>query len=581
MRINSIFLGEKMNINIPRKEHPKPQFERQDWLNLNGEWQFEIDNGRSGAARGLYQTQCRLTGKILVPFCPESKLSGIQHKDFMYGVWYKREVEIPESKLYGRTMLHFGAVDYECTVYVNGTLAGQHKGGYVSFAFDITNYVTAGNNQITVYAVDDTRDPMIPRGKQSEEYNSHGCDYTRTTGLWQTVWLEFKPDTFVERVRYFPDSARACLTLQAWLKGSADFTIRAYYKGKQVGIKQLTNCAGMTTVELPLTEKHLWEVGHGRLFQLELEFGEDKVKSYFGLRNIRLDGMRFLINEKSVFQRLILDQGFYPDGIYTAPTDDDLKRDIELSMAMGFNGARPHEKIFEERYLYHCDCAGYLVWGEYPDWGLDHTRAESIYAILPEWIEEVERDFNHPAIIGWCPHNETWDQNGCKQFDASIRMMYEVTKAMDSTRPCIDTSGNYHVKTDIFDLHDYHQDPKVLKEHYESLDTDGTIIDRFKARQTYRGEPVFISEFGGIRWSDQDGWGYGDAPKTGEEFLERFKGLTAALIDNPQIFGFCYTQLTDVEQEQNGLYTYDRKAKFAPEIIHAIVSRKSAIEESR
>ena len=312
----------------------------------------------------------------------------------------------------------------------------------------------------------------------------------------------------------------------------------------------------------------------------------------------RLDGFKFLINEKSVFQRLILDQGFYPDGIYTAPSDEDLVKDIQLSLDMGFNGARPHEKIFEERYLYHCDRMGYIVWGEFPNWGLYHNKPEAIYSFLPQWLEELKRDYNHPAIVGWCPFNETWDKEGHRQFDDLIRMAYRVTKAVDPYRPCIDSSGCFHVETDIFDVHDYDQNPVTFKEHYDELMTKGVLYEMLGSqeqlikhpgaakRQFYTGGPTFVSEFGGIRWSAgendvtrQNSWGYGDDVKGVEDFKYRSKGLIDALLDNHCMLGLCYTQLTDVEQEQNGLYTYDRVAKFDPEWVKSVVSRKAAIEE--
>lgn len=565
---------------IYRTEHPKPQFERSDWINLNGEWQFETDNGQSGMERGLYRTDYQLGDKINVPFCPESKLSGINNVDFMRGLWYKRNVIIPKEKLSGLTVLHFGAVDYSCVIFVNGEEAGRHKGGYASFSADITRFVTEGENQISVYVSDDSRDPMIPRGKQSESYFSRGCDYTRTTGIWQTVWLEFKPKVFVEKVRYFTDITNGCITVEAFLCGAADLTVSVFYKGRIVGRKTVQSLGGREMLAIELSEIHLWEPGCGRLYDVELTYGEDRVKSYFGMRSLKLDSGRFLINGKSVFQRLVLDQGFYPDGIYTAPSDEALKNDIVLSMKMGFNGARLHQKVFEERYLYHCDRLGYIVWGEYGNWGLDHTSKESLYSILPEWLEIIERDFNHPSIIGWCPYNETWDRNGRVQDDDVIRTVYDVTKAIDRTRPCIDTSGAYHVKTDIFDVHDYEQNPDVFKSHYENLVTNGKIFDAHLKRQTYRGEPLFVSEYGGILWNgNEKGWGYGSAPKTEEEFTERFKGLADALLDNEGIFGLCYTQLTDVEQEQNGLYTYDRKPKFSQKTIRGILSRPAAIEK--
>lgn len=569
--------------NIPRPEHPNPQFERASWLNLNGEWAFEIDNGNSGQERHLQSAET-LNSKITVPFCPESKLSGVEHKDFMNAVWYRREFEIPAGEANKKVLIHFGAVDYEAFVYVNGRLAGTHKGGYTSFTLDITGHLIKGKNVLTVCAKDDIRSPMVSRGKQSEKFYSHACDYTRTTGIWQTVWLEFVPESYIKNAHYFPDPENGTIEIQAEVVGSGLFKAESYYKEKLVGVSGKVTCEGMVSVSVELSEKHLWEIGNGRLYDLILSFGDDTVKSYFGLRNIRLDGYKFLINGKSVFQRLVLDQGFYANGVYTAPSDNDLAKDIELSVAAGFNGARLHQKVFEPRFLYHCDRLGYIVWGEYPNWGLDWSADGAVYGILPEWCETVERDFNHPSIIGWCPFNETWDYEGRRQKNDLLRLIYNTTKMIDRTRPCIDTSGNYHVVTDIYDVHDYDQNPVSFKEHYDELAEDGVLYDQVNGRgvrQTYNGEPVFVSEYGGIKWSSgiTDGWGYGNAPITEEDFIERYKGLTDAQLDNKCLFGFCYTQLYDVEQELNGLYSYDRTAKFDMSIFKTINSRKAAIEE--
>jgi len=571
---------------IPRSEHPKPQFQRDKWMNLNGQWAFEIDNGRSGKARGLHQADAQLSDTILVPFCPQSQLSGVNHKDFLYGVWYRRTVTLTKEQLSGRVVLHFGAVDYRCEAFVNGVSVGTHTGGYVSFCFDVTEAVREGENVLTVYAEDDERDPLIPRGKQSELFYSHGCDYTRTTGIWQTVWLEFLPETHIEKIKIFPSVETGSFDVEALLKGAGTLTVEAAYEGRPMGAANVKAEGGLVRLHLPLQETHLWELGCGRLYDLKLTYGEDRVQSYAGLRSVRLDGYRFLLNGKSVFQRTVLDQGFYPDGIYTAPSDQALENDIHLSMACGFNGARLHEKIFEERFLYHCDRLGYMVWGEFPNWGLDVTRPDAVYSVLPEWLEEMERDFNHPALIGWCPFNETWDRDHRKQDDNVLRAVYLATKSADPTRPCIDTSGNYHVATDIYDVHDYEQNVEIFKNHYDELSNGGELWDQVNhrgtgVRQQYDGKlPVFISEYGGIGWTKEEkAWGYGNMPKSEEEFIERFRGLTSAILDNPRIMGLCYTQLTNVEQEQNGLYTYDRQPKFDVNIFREVLTKKAAIED--
>lgn len=578
-------------MNIPRPEHPKPQFERENWLNLNGKWQFEIDNGRSGEARGLANADAVLKDEILVPFCPESELSGIGNKDFMYGVWYKRTVNLTEEQCAGRIVLHFGAVDYKAKVFVNGKKVGEHKGGYVSFAMDITDFVAEGENEICLFAEDDTSSRDIPSGKQSDTYLSHGCFYTRTTGIWQTVWLEFTPKNYIKKVKYYPNYKTAEVTVFVSVEGEENLTVNVTYEGKEMASYCAGKVSGQTQFTLSLAETHLWEIGNGRLYDVDFSFGLDAVKSYFGLRNVELCGKKFLLNGKSVFQRTVLDQGFYPDGIYTAPTDKALKNDILLSLACGFNGARPHEKIFEERYFYHADKLGYLTWGEYPDWGLgfhssvkDFSTPNALKACLNEWIEEVERDFNHPSIIGWCPQNEAWAPTNNTPWE----YLYSVTKALDPTRPCIDTSGGFHIKTDIYDVHDYAQDPQIFNDRYGKI-TDGIMTEHpFNKNQIpYSGGPVFLSEYGGIAWFDrcdeandrQKAWGYGNGPKTEEEFIKRFTLLTEALMKNPGLMGLCYTQLTDVEQEKNGLYTYDRKSKFDPEIFKKVLSQKAAIED--
>ncbi|MBR3589310.1 MAG: beta-galactosidase [Clostridia bacterium] len=565
---------------IYRQEHPTPQCERKNWLNLNGEWDFEFDFGNSKLATGILD-RAEWETKINVPFCPESKLSGIEHVDFIPAVWYRRKINVTEKQLEGKVFLHFGAVDYLARIFINGKEAGSHKGGFSSFKIDVTDILTAGENTLVVYAVDDVRSHLQPVGKQCREYYSRGCDYTRTTGIWQTVWLEFVPVSYIKSFKIFPDYLNGTVTISAVVEGKGEFSAKAAYNEKEMG--SFSKAAENTvTGEIKLDEIHLWEVGNGRLYDLELAFGEDKVKSYFGLRNVKLDGFKFLINGKSVFQRLVLDQGFYPDGIYTAPTEEALIKDIELSLAVGFNGARLHQKVFEPRFLYHCDRLGYIVWGEFGNWGIDYSSHQSLEIFLPQWLECVERDFNHPSIIGWCPFNETWDFEGRSRNPELLRNVYRATKCVDETRPCIDTSGNFHVETDIFDVHDYDQNPEVIKERYDRLVTEGVLVDKFSDRQHYKGEPTFVSEYGGIQWSINPGerdWGYGTAPKTEEEFIARYKGLTDALLDNCNMFGFCYTQLYDIEQEQNGLYYYDRTPKFDTEIFKAINSRKAAIED--
>lgn len=587
-------------MNIPRAEHPNPQWERDTWKNLNGTWEFEFDFGCSAVERRLWEKK-RFDREILVPFCPESRLSGIGYTDFINGVAYRKNFELSQEELSGRVLLHFGAVDYEASVYVNGTLVGSHKGGYTSFCFDITKHVAPGPNTLFVAVKDDVRSGLQPKGKQAHLYASSGCDYTRTTGIWQTVWLEFVPERHIQSAKYYPDPANGKVTVTGLVQGQGTLQLTALWEDKPVGEAALSVEDGFFTVQLDLSETHLWEPGKGGLYTLLLSFGEDRVKSYFGLRTAKFQGRKFLLNGKSLFQRFVLDQGFYPEGIYTAPTEEDLVKDIQLSFAAGFNGARLHEKVFEARFLYHCDRLGYLVWGEYPNWGLDHAHPLSTETYLNQWSEAVERDFNHPAIIGWCPFNETWGYREEREKNALLTSLYKLTKRLDPTRPCIDSSGNYRVLSEVYDIHDYDQDTQSFQARWDGLtdrirETGGVIPaeDPFfnsapegpsgRApffNQPYDNQPIFVSEYGGIRWPDDtvEGWGYGNAPATPEEFFARYKGLTEALLNNPEIFGFCYTQLYDVEQEVNGLYTYGRAQKFDISLIQKINQQKAAIED--
>lgn len=572
---------------IPRPEHPQPQWERANWKNLNGTWQFDFDFGASALERGLQNNDVKLSKEITVPFCPESKLSGIGYTDFINAVCYKKTVELSESDVAGKTFLHFGAVDYKAQIFVNGEFAGRHKGGYSSFKIDVTKFVHAGENTFFVYAEDDVRSRLQPKGKQANKYYSSGCDYTRTTGIWQTVWLESVPENYVKWAKYYPDIHEGSLTVVGETSGKGTLKIKSSFDGKDTGSSETECFGGRFTAKLVLNEKHLWEIGKGGLYDLDITFGEDRIKSYFGLRETRFEDKKFMLNGKSVFQRTVLDQGFYPDGIYTAPSDEALIKDIQLSLDAGFNGARLHQKVFEARFLYHCDRMGYIVWGEHANWGLDYYNPQATEIFLNEWAEIMERDFNHPSVIGWCPFNETWGYNEKRANNTLLSTIYNYTKAVDVTRPVIDVSGHTHCfVSEIFDIHDYDQNPETFKARYDELPEKGTFYDVFvenhdKDATRYDGQPLFVSEYGGIQWNTNGnaGWGYGQAPKTEEEFIARYKGLTDALLDNPEIFGFCYTQLYDIEQEINGLYTYDRTPKFDMAIFKEINARKAAIEE--
>lgn len=575
---------------VPRPEHPRPQFYRDSWINLNGIWEFLLDHGKSGKERAFYNTGC-FDRQIMVPFCPESKLSGIEYIDFMPCVWYKRSFSIPAEWKVGRILLHFGAVNYSVDVWINGVHVKAHQGGYSSFEVDITNSTKHGENILVVSAENDLSSGTQPSGKQSKRYSSSGCSYTRTTGIWQTVWLEYVPKSYVSKCFFTPDITNGGVHADLMLEGDScigEMEVAAYYDHKLMGrtcvqIRQNRNVKFFVLLD----EIHLWHCGAPALYDVEIylrsENGdEDLVQSYFGLREITWDQESIYINGHAVYQRLILDQGFYPDGVITAPSDDDLRLDIVNAMGMGFNGARMHQKIFEQRYIYWADRMGFILWGEHGNWGLNIQKKAALCSFLPEWMEAVQRDYSSPAIICWCPFNET-QLNGEPEV---LTTVYQVTKNLDSTRPVIDASGWMHTaNTDIFDYHDYEGNPQTFREHLTYY-TSGKIGEPFpehlmdfarpfKHRNSpiSSGQPVFISEFGGIGWdiSDPTSWGYGEIPKTQNEFIERFSGLVKAAIETKGIAGFCYTQLTDVEQEKNGLYTCRRIPKFSTDTIRKII----------
>ncbi len=569
---------------IPRPEHPRPDMQRDNWLNLNGQWQFEIDNENTGLSRHLI-TGVDLADEITVPFCPESKLSGIGNTDFMKYVWYRRHFVVPADMQGKRILLHFGGVDYQAWVYVNGSKVGEHRGSNAAFNFDITSELLSGENEIVVRVFDDTRSGLQPTGKQTHDV-SNGPVYTRTTGIWQTVWLEAVGDSYISLVNIVPDIEKNRTLLDVTVDGyipGLKVKADAIFDGKVVGSETVPATWRDNKLVLNLKELHLWEVGNPNLYDLNLTLLKgsktiDQVKSYFGMRSVKIEGRAVTINGKRVFQRLILDQGFYPDGLWTAPTEQDLINDIELSMEAGYNGARLHQKVFEPRFLYWADKLGYLCWGEYTSWGFNHS-SKGYAAYVDEWVEIIQRDRNHPAIIGWCPYNESPPEAGELQ-----KTIYYLTKALDPTRPVYETSGWSHTvaQAELRDNHDYNQDPASFKRRWINFfDANRVSVPaRYNAGGGEDiGVPFMISEFGGIGWSLNAGWGYGSAPQSIEEFYTRYEGLCKALLDNRDMYGFCYTQLTDVEQEQNGLYYYDRSEKFDMNRIFKATQQPSAFEK--
>ena len=573
--------------NIPRNEYPRPQFVRpgDSWINLNGEWEFELDLSASGHQRWMHTDRVQYTKKITVPFVPESKLSGIEYTDYIPACWYRRSIDVPAGfdPAKERLILHFGACNYKTTVYFNEEDIFTHVGGYTPFEIDLTDKLKA-ENVLTLWVTSDVRSGTQPSGKQCSNYSNYGCFYTRSTGIWQTVWLERVPRTYIKKAYLTPDLPNEKVDIRLTVAGdmTADsVTAEVTYRGEAVASVTAKVNGRSATFSVPVKNPKIWDVGKPELYDVRFTMGEDKLDSYFGMRSIEVKGKVLALNGRPVFQRLVLDQGYYRDGIYTAPTDDDLRRDIELSMAAGFNGARLHQKIFEPRFHYHADHLGYITWGEYPSWGLDVNSDRAMNAMLPEWLEELDRDYSAPSIIGWCPLNET----GPGRCEAFFRMLYEMTHALDPFRPVIDTSGYFHTVTDVYDVHNYEQDPERFAALFDPMREDmSKCYKNFGDKEKYEGQPYFVSEYGGTSISlDKNdtsvSWGYGTNPKSVEDFYVRLEGLTDALVSNPNICAYCYTQLTDVFQEQNGIFTFDREAKFDLDRVKAIFGKKAAIEE--
>lgn len=547
---------------------PNPLKRRTAYIELNDGWEFSFEGERWQPIR--------------VPFCPQSKLSGIGYTDFIERCFYRKKFARPWTQ--ERTVLHFGAVDYRAAVFVNGRYVGAHCGGYTPFEFDITDYLTGEENLLELTVYDENEN--IPFGKQTYKKQSFGCFYTRTTGIWQPVWLECRPREHIRDFYFFPDVENCVLETELQTNGAGKYQIDVYFDGNCVATHS-GEMAYRTRICMPLAEKHLWELGHGRLYDVRLQFENDTVESYFGLRSVDYVGSDFRINGKSVFQRMVLDQGYYPDGIYTAPNEQALRDDIEKGMRLGFNGARLHQKVFDPRYLYECDRAGYMVWGEYPSWGIDYSVLDGLGQLLAEWQETVKRDFNHPSIVLWCPLNEIWGAWSDSRKLPDLRFVdtvYEVTKKLDPTRPCVDVSGGFHGRqTDLYDFHCYESTDK-LHTYLERWQTeqvlDVPLLNHGDMTTRYRpGQPVNISECGGFAFGEHEGdkndvcavnegavqsetdWGYGPRAEDSDGFVRRFGQLVELIQQYPALSGYCYTQLYDVEQETNGFYRYDRSAK--------------------
>jgi len=577
-----------------RLEYPRPQFVREPWMNLNGEWEFEFDDSQLGEPEKWHLGERPLSRRIQVPFAFQSSLSGIGDPGFHDTVWYRRELDIPEHFRGKKILLHFGAVDYEASVWVNGILVATHEGGHTPFSADISGALASGDqkNILVVKAVDYSKDVTLPRGKQYWKSDSASIFYTRTTGIWQTVWMEAVSSVYLEKVKFTPDIDRNCIEIRSFIKGflkeeGLKLQVDISFEGQPVSsdIYSVRNAQESRSINLADFNDHglgrWWTPERPNLYDVTFTLRDgdtilDEVTSYFGMRKISIESGKLCLNNRAYFMKLVLDQGYFPDGNLTPPSDDAIRRDVELTKEMGFNGARKHQKLEDPRYLYWCDKLGLLVWGEAAN-AYEYSE-EYVRRFTSEWQESIERDYNHPSVVVWVPLNESWGVPNIavdKQQQQHAQAMYHLTKSLDPMRPVVSNDGWELVSTDLFNIHDYEWRREVLEERYSSVEKAVSGRPGYRKLAVegfpYQDQPILITEFGGVAYkkSDWDGWGYSGADND-EDFTARLRAVIHPLLLSGVVQGYCYTQLTDVEQEINGLLTYDRQPKLPLEVIRAI-----------
>ena len=591
---------EHMNCNIPRPEHPRPDFMRDTFHNLNGAWEFAFDDGNIGLKEGWYKPDYKFDKIITVPFCYQSAASGIGPTDEIHPImWYRRKFTVPEEMQDKSILMNFGAVDYEAMVYVNGMAVGGHKGGYTPFQLDVTPFLTEGENDLCVRVVD-MPDPIQPRGKQYWKQGLYSCLYTASSGIWQTVYMEAASDLRIDYIHVTPDIDKGLASVEILLnrvpKREVTLDLEVKLEEKKIRKVTTTTINRNVTIVIDMDTRDtfipvaLWSPGNPSLYDLRVklldeELKLDQVDTYFGMRKVEVrDGVVYLNNDR-IYQKLILDQGYWPDTMITPPSDEAIREDLEWTKKFGFNGARKHQKIEDPRYYYWADKMGVLVWGELPSaFTFTDETVENLTVTMQEFIR---RDFNHPCIITWVPLNESWGvpqivSNKRQQNTAS--MLYYLTKSADGTRICSGNDGWEQMHTDICGLHDYNSTKEVLKEHF--ADRDFIEKQTCDGRRAYADgymptgkEAFMVTEYGGIAFANiglqgelggMETWGYHGKESDEESFFARYEACTEAITEIPFCQGYCYTQLTDIMQEINGLLTPDRKSKVDVERVRQI-----------
>ncbi|MCH1626005.1 glycoside hydrolase family 2 protein [Ferdinandcohnia quinoae] len=582
----------KTTMTYQRTEYPRPQFQRDSWVNLNGTWKFAFDDQNIGERDRWYENVTTTT-EIQVPYTYETKASGIGDEAFHKYVWYQRSFEVATEQIGKRVILRFQASDYVTKVWVNGAYIGDHVGGNAAFSFDITHAITTRAINELVVKVEDSQSCFQPRGKQRWKEDNFGCWYVQTTGIWQTVWLEFLERKSIENVKITPKIDTDSVAFDYTLNGDVDrhvsveTTIR--FNGKE--IKQFSFTPNRSTMQFEvdlLSEIHewkimLWSPEHPHLYYVTFSLYEgerlvDEVTSYFGMRKVSIKDGKVLLNNRPLYQKLLLDQGYWTDTMLTPPSDQAMIEDIEKTLQMGFNGVRKHQKLEDERFLYWCDKKGLLVWSEMA--ATYEFSDKAVENFTKEWLEVMQQHYNHPSIITWVPFNESWGIPHIaidKKQQAFTESIYYLSKSIDDQRPVIVNDGWEHTVSDIITLHDYEEFGEKFYNRYKNkeLIVNNEIPHNhhkyaFANDYSYKGQPIIISEYGGIAFNDESGWGYGNQVDTEEAFLKRYRSITDAIKEIPYISGYCYTQITDVQQEVNGLLKEDRTPKIALERIKEI-----------
>lgn len=591
---------EHMNCNIPRPEHPRPDFMRDSFYNLNGAWEFAFDDENVGLKEGWYNPSKKFDKTITVPFCYQSAASGIGPTDKIHPImWYRRKFTLP-AEMQGRSILmNFGAVDYEAMVYVNGMAVGGHKGGYTPFQLDVTPFLTEGENDLCVRVVD-MPDPIQPRGKQYWKEGLFACLYTASSGIWQTVYLEAASDLRIDYIHITPDIDKGLASVEILLNSvphrKVTLALEVKLENKEIRRVVTTTVNRNVTVAIDMDTRDtfypvaLWSPDNPCLYDLRVQLLDedlqlDQVDTYFGMRKVEVRDSVVYLNNDRIYQKLVLDQGYWPDTMITPPSDEAIREDLEWTKKFGFNGARKHQKIEDPRYYYWADKMGVLVWGELPSaFAFTDESVENLTVTMQEFIR---RDFNHPSIIAWVPLNESWGvpqiiSNKRQQNTAS--MLYYLTKAADGTRICSGNDGWEQMHTDVCGLHDYNSTKEVLKKHF--ADRDFIEKNTCDGRRAYADgymptgkEAFMVTEYGGIAFANiglqgelggMETWGYHGKESDEEAFFARYEACTEAITEIPFCQGYCYTQLTDIMQEINGLLMPDRKPKVNIERVRRI-----------